>query len=176
MKTDLRATVKEVSGGAGRGSFNSLPVEFGIGLASAIEKIRIRWPSGIVQTLTGVGMDQILPVTEPCTALTLFAEADLLIWFQPSMGPGVSYDVVRGDLTTLRVPAGDFKLATLECLTPADLETNSMTFGPDPSADDGFWFLVRANTVAGSGSYDAHADSQVGLRDAEINSSVNACP
>ncbi|MCP4249781.1 MAG: CRTAC1 family protein [bacterium] len=65
VATPLMTTVQEVSGGAGRGSQNSLPVEFGLGAAATIDEITIRWPSGRVQTITGVGVDQILTVTEP---------------------------------------------------------------------------------------------------------------
>lgn len=39
-------TVKEVSGGAGRGSFNSLPLEFGLANANSIERVVVRWPNG----------------------------------------------------------------------------------------------------------------------------------
>jgi hypothetical protein len=65
VTTDLRTVVKEVSGGAGRGSFNSLPVEFGLGAATEITNVHIRWPNGAVQNLSGVAMDQRLTVTEP---------------------------------------------------------------------------------------------------------------
>ncbi|MHC4590010.1 MAG: CRTAC1 family protein [Planctomycetota bacterium] len=58
-------TVQEVSGGAGRGSFNSLPVEFGLGAAASVEQIVIRWPNGHVQTLPGVAADQAIQVIEP---------------------------------------------------------------------------------------------------------------
>ncbi len=64
VTTDLRTTVKEISGGAGRGSFNSLPAEFGLATATFIDKARIRWPSGLVQIENGVAMDQILTVVE----------------------------------------------------------------------------------------------------------------
>ncbi len=40
-------------------------VHFGLGRAEAVERIQIKWPSGAVQTLTGLKVDQILPVTEP---------------------------------------------------------------------------------------------------------------
>jgi hypothetical protein len=40
-------------------------VHFGLGSAATIEKIEIRWPSGIVQTLKGVKADQTLTVVEP---------------------------------------------------------------------------------------------------------------
>jgi hypothetical protein len=40
-------------------------VHFGLGQAPRVDQIQIRWPSGTVQTLTDVGADQILRVTEP---------------------------------------------------------------------------------------------------------------
>jgi hypothetical protein len=63
--TELGVQVQELSGGAGRGSQNSLPVEFGLGSASSIETVTIRWPSGTVQVLQAPEVDQILSVVEP---------------------------------------------------------------------------------------------------------------
>jgi hypothetical protein len=40
-------------------------VHFGLGDASVVQRIQIKWPSGAVQTLTDVKADQILSVTEP---------------------------------------------------------------------------------------------------------------
>ena len=60
--------VQEVSGGAGRGSQNSLPLEFGLGTATVVESLRIRWPSGAVQTLQNVPMDRYLELTERSAA------------------------------------------------------------------------------------------------------------
>ena len=40
-------------------------VYFGLGPATIVEKLEIRWPSGIVQTLRDVKADQILAVDEP---------------------------------------------------------------------------------------------------------------
>lgn len=39
-------------------------VHFGLGQTSTIDQIQIKWPSGTVQTLTGVQADQFLKVTE----------------------------------------------------------------------------------------------------------------
>ncbi len=64
-------TVQEVSGGAGRGSQNSLPLEFGLGTASGPVDITIRWPSGQVQSLTAVEPDQYFEVIEPLTVPTI---------------------------------------------------------------------------------------------------------
>lgn len=64
VTTDLGTTLQEVSGGAGRGSQNSLPVEFGLGDATAVQTVSIRWPSGKTQLLSDVAMDQQLVVHE----------------------------------------------------------------------------------------------------------------
>jgi hypothetical protein len=40
-------------------------VHFGLGRAPIVQRIQIKWPSGTVQTLTDVRVDQILQVTEP---------------------------------------------------------------------------------------------------------------
>jgi len=57
--------VQEVSGGAGRGSQNSLPLEFGLGSATVVDELTIRWPSGTVQTRRNVAVDRYLTITEP---------------------------------------------------------------------------------------------------------------
>jgi len=65
VTTDVRTTVKEVYGGVGRGGFNDLPLEFGLGDATEIQSVSIRWPNGLVQELGAVGMNQVVAVTEP---------------------------------------------------------------------------------------------------------------
>ncbi len=57
-------TVQEVSGGAGRGSFNSLPLEFGLGEAITVQSVSIRWPSGIYQVLEGLAVDTLHEISE----------------------------------------------------------------------------------------------------------------
>jgi hypothetical protein len=49
----------------GYASSSDGPVHFGLGAENRIERIEIRWPSGILQTLPGVAADQLLKVTEP---------------------------------------------------------------------------------------------------------------
>ncbi len=64
VRTALRTTVQEVSGGAGRGSQNSLPLEFGLGRAERIDSVTVRWPSGLVQELRDLSVNQALTVVE----------------------------------------------------------------------------------------------------------------
>ena len=60
-----RAQIREVSGGGGQMSQNMLEAHFGLGTATLADSVTIRWPSGTVQTLTNVGINQRLVVTEP---------------------------------------------------------------------------------------------------------------
>jgi hypothetical protein len=64
VTSSVRTTVQEVSGGAGRGSFNSLPLELGLGAAAGSVDISIRWPGGGTQTVDGVAADQTITIVE----------------------------------------------------------------------------------------------------------------
>ena len=41
-----------------------LSVHFGLGTADLVEVLQIRWPSGIIQTIRDVPVNQVLMVTE----------------------------------------------------------------------------------------------------------------
>jgi hypothetical protein len=86
----------------------------------------------------------------------------------------LSYDVVRGNLTTLRSTGGNYALATAACL--ADDTTLTSLDDPKPTTPSGLWFLVRGNGCGG-GSYDDGATPSLPQsRDAEIAASGAACP
>ena len=55
----------EVQAGTSYGSHNDLRVHFGLGQVSRVDTIALHWPSGVVQTLTGIEANQVLTVTEP---------------------------------------------------------------------------------------------------------------
>ena len=57
--------VQEVRAGSSYLSMDSVDLEFGLGESAAADSVEIRWPSGRVQTLTGVAADQVLVVVEP---------------------------------------------------------------------------------------------------------------
>ena len=59
-----RSQIRTISGGAGWCSQNSLPVEFGFGGYTGTVTVEIRWPSGVVQTLDDVELNQVITVTE----------------------------------------------------------------------------------------------------------------
>jgi len=64
-------TVKEVSGGAGRGSFNSLPLEFGLGSSTSIDNVKVRWPDGNFEVFTNININQINQIKEGEGTLSL---------------------------------------------------------------------------------------------------------
>jgi hypothetical protein len=64
VRSSLRSTVQEVSGGAGRGSQNSLPLEFGLGSASDPVEVTVRWPNGAREVVRDVAVDQYMTLVE----------------------------------------------------------------------------------------------------------------
>ena len=57
--------VEEVRSGSSYLSQNALRVHFGLGTHAQVDRVEIRWPSGIKQVLENVAADQILTVQEP---------------------------------------------------------------------------------------------------------------
>ena len=57
--------VQEVRAGSSYLSMDSIDLEFGLGLATVVDEIIIYWPSGTVQTLNSLGVDQVLTIVEP---------------------------------------------------------------------------------------------------------------
>jgi hypothetical protein len=62
-KTQLR----EQNGGMHRYVQNQSRLHFGLGPNTVIDKLRVEWPSGAVQQVTGIPSDQVLHVVEPST-------------------------------------------------------------------------------------------------------------
>ncbi len=79
VTTDRATVVKEVSGGAGRGSSNDPPVEFGLGDATTIEQVRIRWPSGTVTIRNNLAMDRIHTITETGVGVPAVSASRLIV-------------------------------------------------------------------------------------------------
>jgi hypothetical protein len=115
-------------------------------------------------TIADPGLSQVL---------SLRLQGSLLWW--SSVGGATGYDVVQGDLLTLNSSAGDFTLATQACVAD-DQATTSLPSPGTPASGGGAWYVVRYVGPAGNGTYDTTDPSQVGLRDAEIDASAQACP
>ena len=67
--------MRQINGGASAHSQDDLIVHFGVGSDTNIDEVKISWPSGIVTTLTNVGVNQLMTVTEEAVApSSLFTE------------------------------------------------------------------------------------------------------
>ncbi len=67
-----------------------------------------------------------------------------------SSGPGTRYDLVTGTLGALLASGG---YAGASCLASDLAETSFLDERPAPAAKDGVYFLVRARSACGTGSY-----------------------
>ena len=56
--------IREISAGSSSMGQNMLEAHFGLGSAAVADSVTIRWPSGKVQTITGVSLDQRLSIAE----------------------------------------------------------------------------------------------------------------
>src|SRR5688572_7345584 len=59
-----RTQVREVKSGSIHLGQNDLRAHFGLGEATRVERIDVRWPAGVVETIRDVAADQIVTVTE----------------------------------------------------------------------------------------------------------------
>jgi len=69
-----KSQLREIAGDAGYESQNSLAAEFGLGTATIVDTLEIRWPSGVVQTLASQSVDQRITMTEPAPAPPQFTD------------------------------------------------------------------------------------------------------
>ncbi|WP_456425984.1 FG-GAP-like repeat-containing protein [Rhodocaloribacter sp.] len=65
----------EMRSGSSLGGGDDLAAYFGLGANASVDEIEIRWPSGIVQTLTGVAADQRMTVVESGLRVVMIPQA-----------------------------------------------------------------------------------------------------
>jgi hypothetical protein len=57
--------IREISGGSGYFTQNSLTEEFGLGPVTSVDTLEVRWPSGVVMSFVDQAVDQRITITEP---------------------------------------------------------------------------------------------------------------
>jgi hypothetical protein len=118
-------------------------------------------------------------VPESCSAAPprapqLFLGGSTIQW---SLLPGaMTYDVVRGDLATLRSTHGRYDLATTACPGLQVAGTSLLDAGVPP-VGGGWFYLARGRSCGGAGTYDdASGWGQAAPRDAGIDAAPASCP
>jgi hypothetical protein len=64
VKTGSLTQIREVEGGSGGKGQNSLTLEFGLGTATVIDSVIVRWTNGLVQGFANVAPNTIYTITE----------------------------------------------------------------------------------------------------------------
>lgn len=144
----------------------------GVESAQPFDRIVIDAGGSFGYLLDKLYIPDLTPDSVPTLTLSKPAEGPTLHW--TTLPHAVSYDVVRGRLLVLQSTGGDFGEATIYCLA----EDTTATSIADPAAPPPGrvrFYLVRANTGSGSGTYDSGGETQHADRDAGIADAVNVC-
>jgi hypothetical protein len=64
VKVDNRTLVDEVRSGSSFISNNDMRVHFGLGAATKIDSVEVRWPSGLTETFAKVSTDKLNELKE----------------------------------------------------------------------------------------------------------------
>ncbi len=118
-------------------------------------------------------VDEGFPVPSKITGLA-FADNKVVMSWNPQGGAD-RYDVVKGDLMLLCSSGGDFRYSLTGCLEDDSTDTQAVDYN-DPQANQGFYYLIRAQATCKSGTYNIDLPGQIGDRDPEIDASSNKCP
>ena len=65
VTTGSLTQIREINSGSSYLDQHMIPAHFGLGAATVIDEVSIRWPSGQVQVLTNLAVDQIHDIIEP---------------------------------------------------------------------------------------------------------------
>jgi hypothetical protein len=128
-------------------------------------------PCTAVDTCQAGGCVAGAPVSGPggTSGVAFDTESDLS-W--AAVGDAESYDVIRGTLSAL---PGGFSSAIDVC-AGSHVPGTSITDTHVPAEGDADWFLIRAFSACGTGTYDDGGPSLIAPRDPGIAASANACP
>ncbi len=109
----------------------------------------------------------------PAAATGLVLEPDKQLMHWTDVLQADRYDVVKGNLQTLRSTGGDVTSTLLGCIEDDRRDARSGD-SSEPSAGAGFHCLVRTQAACKSGTFNSGPQGQSGDRDSEIATSPQA--
>jgi hypothetical protein len=128
--------------------------------------------NGIDDDCDGIVDNAVTPKGIPSIGVALESGDAFLSWAPAVMA--TAYDIVRGDLATLKSQSGNFSQSADQCLG-SRLTTNYAVDSYLPAPGQGFWYLVRSANCGGAGTYDDGDAHQVTSRDPGLNASPYRC-
>ncbi len=153
---DSVVQINELGSGSSLGGGDDLAVYFGLEANLAVDELQVRWPSGIVQTLTGVTVDQRLKVIEK--GVLVKSVPDVWPVEIPAEGGVFVYTVTIENLTSL---TQELDIWT-QILGPGGL---TLTKGPVPqtmTSGQTLTLVVTQNVPGGAPKGDYSVAASVG--------------
>lgn len=122
--------IRDVRSGEGFRYMSSLNVHFGIGQATAITQVVIKWPSGIVDTINNPAVNQSLTVTEGSTlAIDEFTNSSFSLYPNPSQAV-LNIKTIEGiEMKLAQVYDLNGKLVLQSELTTPTVDVEALTTG-----------------------------------------------
>ncbi|MGC4041650.1 MAG: FG-GAP-like repeat-containing protein [Flavobacterium sp.] len=119
--------IRDIRSGEGFKYMNSLNAHFGLGQASTVDQVVIRWPSGVVDTYTNVTPNQMLVVVEGATLAVNSFDNSLFSVFPNPAKNVVNIQLKNNVGITLQSAAvydltGKIVLATTDLVQPINIE------------------------------------------------------
>jgi hypothetical protein len=120
--------LREVGGDAGYESQNSATIEFGIGEATSVDEIEIRWPSGIVQVAGPFAANQRLHTHESDLPAGTDSDSSTLVSAHAAPNPFTPS-------TTIRIDPALGPVSSIRIFDPAGRLVRVLEARPDPVRD-----------------------------------------
>ncbi len=155
--------IREVSGGSGYLSQSSLTAEFGLGSATVVDTVEVRWPSGILQDSLAVAADQRIRITERNNApvdvgdLPLPKRLTLLSNIPDPFNPATQIRYLLPGTSTVSVTIFDARGRAVRRLFQGDQVAGLQTLTWNGTDDTGAAlssgaYVARVTTTYGSGT------------------------
>ncbi|MBI3417565.1 MAG: VCBS repeat-containing protein [Verrucomicrobia bacterium] len=154
----VRTQVRQISSGNGWDG-SAASAHFGLGDATTISTLRVEWPSGTLQTLNNVAVNQTLTLTEPTTpadvSVVMIASPNPVVQgstfiytiIAANNGPGTAFGVKVTDV----IPAGlTFLSASSTAGTISGTSTVVCNLGTMTANSSAFITILASPTAGGS--------------------------
>ena len=169
---DGKVQTREVSSTSGEYTGSTLVQTFGIGTATAIDKIEINWPSGIQQVITNPVVNQIYKILEEAAS----AKTDILTFNLDQQTEAAVIDKATHTIT-LKVPNG----TNLSTLKPVITLSSGATVVPTSASTVDFssgavGFNVTAQNGTNQQVWMVSVSSSLGVNEQINNKSFSVYP